>query len=69
MRPPPLLLLPRGVNKGSSADKGPGKISPRGPFRGGQREFADLFFSGGAAGLAGLKKNPPLLSLLFAGFR
>jgi len=44
----------RGVNKRTSADKGPGKISPRGPFRDDQREFADLPFP--AAGLAGLKR-------------
>jgi len=42
-----LALLYRavhGVNKRTSADKGPTKISPRGPFRGNQREFANSFF-------------------------
>lgn len=43
------------VNKRTSADKGPAKISPRGPFRGNQCKFADFFFS--AARLAGLKKS------------
>jgi len=46
---------PRRVNKRTSADKGPAKISPRGPFRGNQRKFADFFFS--AVRLAGLKKS------------
>lgn len=56
-----LLYTAHGVNKRTSIDKGPAKISPRGPFRGNQHEFANSFFS--VAGLAGLKESrlPPTL--------
>lgn len=62
-------LPPYGVNKRTFADKGPAKISPRGPFRGNQCEFADFSFS--TAGLAGLKKRESAnmsVLLLFIGF-
>jgi len=59
----PFSTAAYGVNKRTSADKGPAKISPRGPFRGNQREFADSFFS--AVGLAGLKESRLTPTLLF----
>lgn len=66
----PFSTVPyNGVNKRTSADKGPTKISPRGPFRGNQREFANSFFS--TAGLAGLKENsltPPPTLLFISSF-
>lgn len=69
-RPPP---HPYVVNKRTFVDKGPAKISRRGPFRGNQCEFADSSFS--TAGLAGLKKREStnmsvlLLVISFAGMR
>lgn len=51
-----LLYAAFGVNKRTSVDKGPAKISPRGPFRGNPARIRGFLFFG--RGISWIKREP-----------